>query len=302
MPSAQSITVTRIQPFIGAEIRGVDLTRPLDAETTDALRQALLDHQVIVLRDQDVSREQHRDFAAIFSRKTADVFTYQVNQAHPVPGFPEILSVFADGIKKTAADVWHTDESFRPVPPGVSVLRSRILPSIGGDTVFSSAVQAYAGLPDEIKDKIRSLKALHGPVYAYMRRGSATSFADPEKVKKQHEDNPPYAHPVVRIHPETGRPVLYVNEGYTGPILGLEEKEAEELGRYLFDQFKKPDYQMRVKWSPNTIVVWDNRSVQHYAVADYNEPRRLERITVAGEAIPVGFDDVEARSEAALVA
>lgn len=302
MALAQSMTVTRVQPFIGAEIGGVDLTRPLESGTVDALRQALLDHQVIVLRDQDISREQHRDFAAIFSRKTEDVFTYQVNQAHPVPGFPEILSVFADGIKKTAADVWHTDESFRPIPPGVSVLRSRVLPSIGGDTVFSSAVQAYAGLPDDIKEKIRGLKALHGPVYAYMRRGSGSSFADPDKVKKQHEDNPPYAHPVVRVHPETGRPVLYINEGYTGPILGLDEDEANELSRYLFDQFKKPDYQMRVKWTPNTIVVWDNRSVQHYAVFDYDEPRQLERITVAGEAIPIGLDDVEAQADEALVA
>jgi Probable taurine catabolism dioxygenase len=297
MTSARSIYVTPIQPFIGAEISGVDLTRPLEAEAVHILRQALLDHQVIVLRDQDVSREQHRDFAKIFSNRTEDIFTYQVNQAHPVPGFPEILTVFADGKKKTAADVWHTDESFRAIPPGVSVLRAKVLPSIGGDTLFSSAVQAYAGLPDDVKAKIRNLKALHGPVYAYMRRGSSSSFADPEKVKKQHEENPPYAHPVVRIHPETGRPVLYVNEGYTGPILGLEEKEAEELSRYLFDQFKKPDYQMRHRWSPNTIVVWDNRSVQHYAVADYNEPRQLERITVAGEAIPIGFDEEPAAQE-----
>jgi alpha-ketoglutarate-dependent taurine dioxygenase len=302
MGAAESITITRIQPFIGAEIGGVDLTKPIDPDAAAILRQALLDHQVIVLRDQDVSREQHRAFASIFSNRSEDMFTYQVNQAHPVPDFPEILTVFADGKKKTAADVWHTDESFRAIPPGVSVLRAKILPSIGGDTLFSSAVQAYAALPDEIKAKIGTLKALHGPVYAYMRRGSSSSFADPEKVKKQHEENPPYAHPVVRVHPETGRPVLYVNEGYTGPILGLEEKEAEELGRYLFDQFKKPDYQMRHKWSPNTIVVWDNRSVQHYAVADYDEPRQLERITVAGDAIPVGLEPETAGQEPALVA
>jgi Probable taurine catabolism dioxygenase len=301
MPSGSSIKITRVQPFIGAEITGVDLTQPLDAETKDTLRQALLDHQVIVLRDQDVSREQHRDFARIFSNRTEDIFNCQNNQAHPVPGFPEILTVFADGKKKTAADVWHTDESFRPIPPGVSVLRSKVQPSIGGDTLFSSAVQAYAGLPDEIKAKIRNLKALHGPVYAYMRRGSSSSFADPAKVKKQHEENPPYAHPVVRIHPETGLPVLYVNEGYTGPIVGLED-DGEELLRILFDQFKKPDYQMRHHWSPNTIVVWDNRSVQHYAVADYDEPRQLERITVAGDAIPVGFDAETEEKQATLVA
>lgn len=293
------ITIRKIQPFIGAEISGVDLAQPIVPETASALRQALLDHQVIVLRDQDITREQHREFARIFGHGGENPFTYQDNQAKPVEGFPEILTVFADGIKKTAADVWHTDESFRDMPPGASVLRSRVIPSLGGDTLFSSAVQAYRGLTDEVRERIASLKALHGPVYAYMRRGSATSFADPEKVRKQMEENPPRAHPVVRVHPETGLPTLNVNEGYTGPVVGLPEEESDALLRLLFDQFKKPDYQMRLRWTPNAIAVWDNRSVQHYATADYNEPRHLERITVAGDAVPVGLDH---RAEEALVA
>ena len=123
--------------------------------------------------------------------------------------------------------------------------------------------------------------------------GGLGSNDDPAKVAAHVNANPPHAQPVVRLHPVNGRPCLFVNSNYTGPIVGMESTAGDALRDYLVDQFKKPDYQMRVKWRPNTIVVWDNCQVQHYAVYDYNEPRTMERILVAGDQATIGYDAVE---------
>jgi taurine dioxygenase len=283
------LRIERCQPLIGAEIAGVDLTRPIAPAVADAIRAALVEHQVLVFRDQDISREQHAAFAGLWIEDPATPFHVTVAQAHPIPGHPEIFNVIADGVKKTAADVWHSDESFRRCPPTVSVLRAHVVPRLGGDTIFSSGIAAYARLPDAVKARIRLLKAMHGLEYQEDR-----GLGDPDKLRRHIAANPSVAHPVVRLHPVSGKPVLFVNINYTGPILGLPDSESEALRAYLFDQFTKPDYQMRVRWRPHTIVVWDNRSVQHYAVYDYDEPRRMERILVAGVNPAIGFDDVDA--------
>jgi len=285
------IQIEPCQPFLGAEISGVDLRQPIIEEVADDIRAALLRYQVIVFRDQDINRDQHRALAQIFAEDRNAPFSIQVNQATPVPGYPEILRMATDGTKKIAVDVWHTDESFRVAPPTVSVLRGLTVPSLGGDTVFSSGVAAYEYLPHEVKAKIRDLKALHGAEFIFRYTyGNAT----PDKVEKQKKDFPPLEQPVVRVHPETKLPVLYVNQGYTGPIVGMDEGEGNALLALLFDQIKRPDYQMRVRWRPNSIVIWDNRSVQHYAVGDYTEPRIVERIVVAGAEPAKGFSDVAA--------
>jgi taurine dioxygenase len=283
------LTFTRCQPPIGAEVGNVDLTQPITAPLADEIRAALAQYQVLVFRNQDISREQHRALARLWVRDLQHPFLIQKAQANPIADFPEIYNVAANGVVKSAADVWHTDESFHPTPPTASILRSRIVPSLGGDTVFSSAVAAYDRLPEDIKHKIRYLKALHGPVF----QNSFSVVADQEMLRKRIEDNPPFAHPVVRIHPVNGRPCLFVNFNYTGPIVGLENEEGEALRDYLVDQFKKPDYQMRVKWQPNTIVIWDNCQVQHYAVYHYNEPRAMERILPKGAEVTIGFADIE---------
>lgn len=291
--SAATITATPCQPNIGAEIGGVDLSKPITEDIADAIRSALLKYQVIVLRDQHITREQHKDFARIFVKNTESPFTIPRNQANPIPDYPEILNLMADGIKKTAADVWHSDECFRVWPAVVSVLRGRVVPSLGGDTVFSSAVAAYENLPDDVKQKIRDLKALNSPLYLFANASQAQlNTAGPQGFAKQVSEFPPLAQPIVRIHPETKKPVLYVNKGYSGVIVGMEGEEGSKLLAYLCDQAVKPDYQFRVRWKVDTIVVWDNRSVQHYAVADYSEPRVMERFLVAGNEPAYGFSDL----------
>lgn len=282
-----TISFSKCQPFIGAEVTGVDLTKPISAETASAIRDGLVEHQVLVFRDQDISREQHAEFARIWVADPQTPFHETVAQANPIPGHPEIFNLMADGVNKMAADVWHTDESYRVNPPTASILRARVVPSLGGDTIFSSGIAAYERLPAEVKSKIRYLKALHGLEFQEFRIG------DRDKLNEAIRRNPPVPQPVVRIHPVSKRPVLFVNYNYTGPILGLSSEESDELRTYLFDQFKKPDYQMRVRWQPHTIVVWDNRSVQHYAVYDYNEPRHMERILVAGIEPAIGFADLD---------
>jgi alpha-ketoglutarate-dependent sulfate ester dioxygenase len=281
------ITFTRCQPLIGAEVGNVDLTQPISVVLADEIRAGLARYQVLVFREQDITREQHRALADLWVANRERPFLIQKVQANPIADYPEIFNVIANGSVKTAADVWHTDESFHRAPPTASILRARVVPRLGGDTVFSSAVAAYDRLPDDIKQKIRSLRALHGPQWQNM------AGADPAKVSAYLAANPAQAQPVVRIHPVNARPCLYVNDNYTGPIVGMEDEASRALRDYLVDQFKKPDYQMRVKWQPNTIVVWDNCQVQHYAVYDYNEPRAMERILVAGAEVSLGFQDAE---------
>lgn len=289
------LAFSRCQPLIGAEVGNVDLTQPISPQLAEELREAVSEYQVLVFRDQDISREQHRALGMVWAgERGRDAFLVQKAQANPIADYPEIYNVAADGVVKSAADVWHTDESFHRCPPTVSILRSRVIPSLGGDTVFSSAVAAYDRLPDELKIKIRDLKALHGPVY----QNTYSVVANEEMLRKRIQDNPPFAHPVVRIHPRNGRPCLFVNFNYTGPIVGMEHAEGYALRDYLTGLFKKPDYQMRVKWRPNTIVIWDNCQVQHYAVYDYNEPRAMERILVSGNEPTRGFADIEQRSAA----
>lgn len=289
-------TVTPCQPYIGAEIGGVDLTKPISLELADALRKAVLDYQVIVLRDQDVTREQQLAFAKIFARDEDEPFIIPVGTPR-IDGYPEFVLLSADGVTKNAADIWHTDECYREKPASYTVLRAVKAPSIGGDTVFSSMVAAYRALPDDIKEKIRDLQAWTSPGTvneAYQR--SAVDYA---KFKERADAFPPVLRPVVRIHGETGEPTIFVNERYTSHIEGMDEQESAKLLRCLWDQVKRPDFQMRVRWRQNTITVWDNRSVQHYAVADYNEPRLMERLSL-GDCEPArGFADMEKLHEAA---
>jgi len=147
-------------------------------------------------------------------------------------------------------------------------------------------VAAYAGLSDEVKARIRNLRAVHD--VAKTLAGKAA----PDKVAEMKAQLPPVERPVVRIHPESGVPVLYVNEGFTTHIVGISTAESDSLLSHLFEQIKKPEYQVRFAWQVDSIAFWDNRQVQHYAVTDYNEPRHLESVVLLDDQ-PFGFDQVE---------
>jgi alpha-ketoglutarate-dependent taurine dioxygenase len=269
--------ITPLQPSLGAEVAGIDLSQPLDPAARDALRAALLSYKVLFFRDQDLSHEQHIAFTANFG-------ALEVHPVFSLPEHPEILplkaSYYAGNYRPSVDAEWHSDTTFRPEPSAASVLRARQLPPLGGDTVFVNTVLAYERLPDEVKQRIDRLTAVHDAsiFQQFLPEGQRDSFAT---------DYPPVEHPVVRVHPETGEKAIYVNAVFTRRILGVAPEEGAALLRLLFDQVKRPEFQVRWQWRPNSIAFWDNRSTQHYAVNDYVEERYMERVTLMGDR-PVG--------------
>lgn len=274
--------IAPLQPSLGALIAGIDLAKPLDRPTYDALRATLLKYRVIFFRDQHLTREQHIALGAAFG----DL------EEHPVfslPDYPQILPLISEelkerlpgGYRQTSDGNWHADTTFRAEPSAASILIQRVSPSLGGDTVFANAVASYETLDDETKEHIDGLTAIHD-TRTFLR------FLDTEEKREALQKTfPPVEHPVVRIHPETGEKVLYVNSVFTRHIVGLPEAESDALLAKLFNQVKRPEFQVRWSWKPGSIAFWDNRATQHYAVPDYSEARHMERVTIVGDR-PVG--------------
>jgi len=284
-PSAETaINVAPSGPLLGAEISGVDLTKPLTQAEVAAIRAALLQHKVIFFRDQDISYADHVRFGRYFG----DLEGHPVTAT--VPGFPEILFIeAADGMKISdklypiarPANKWHTDVTFREKPSMGGILRMRKMPAFGGDTIFADTAAIYSDLPPEVKAKIDILDAEHDIIRSYGYR------VTPEKAAQLRAEYPLMIHPVVRRHPETGEKHLFVNHVFTARILGLPDDEAEKLLAYLLDRVKAPEYQIRFRWGENAIAFWDNRATQHYGVLDYWPHERIvERVTVMGEERP----------------
>lgn len=280
MSEALGLEVMPCGPVLGAEVIGLQVGDPVDADVAVALRALLLEHKVLFFRDLDLSHEQHLALGRVWGPL----------EGHPVishvPGYPEILDIRgSDGrVEDTESDrrfrrldKWHTDATFRAAPSLGAVLRARVLPSVGGDTLWVDATAAYDGLPDEIKARIEGLTATHDLLYDFNERIS------PECRASMVAAFPPQHHPIVCVHPETGARTLFVNASFTSRIDGLDEAESALLLRDLLDHFKIPEYQVRFRWTPNAVAIWDNRSTQHYPVADYwPSVRRMERVTIAG--------------------
>ena len=277
------VSISPATPTIGAEISGLGLDRPLTSAEGELLRAAWLRFKVVFFRDQDISHESHVRLGRFFGEL----------EGHPVipsvEGYPEILKIEGvEGVQLTADTLapfqaynkWHTDVTFREKPSITSILRARNLPPLGGDTMWADTAAAYAGLPQPVKDRIEGLEAEHDIVRSFGGRVSE------EKRAQLARDFPPVRHPVVRSHPETGEKILYVNYTFTSRIIGVSEEDSDSLLRLLFDRIKVPEYQVRFRWTPNAIGIWDNRSTQHYAVGDYwPEYRLLERVTVSGDVV-----------------
>lgn len=262
--------ISPLTPRIGAEIDGIDLGGRLTDDDIDEVYQALLRYKVIFFRDQDISEEQHIAFARRFGELEVHPVTPK-DQPHQ-----EIFHLKTQPHRKTGADMWHSDVTWREKPSLGSILRGRIIPEIGGDTMFADMVAAYEGLSPAMKDWVCTLTAVHdGSGFATMQGKPKESFW---------ELYPPQEHPVVRTNPDTGERALYVNCSFTTHIKGLSEKESAWLLQHLYDQASKPEYQCRFRWRTNSFAFWDNRSAQHYAVADYwPEMRAMERVTVTGD-------------------
>ena len=273
------ITVRPINGFIGAEIEGVDLRRPLGPAQFKVVHDALVRYEVIVLRDQDITVDQQMAFGALFGELSIHPFSPNL------PDKPEVIILdYSRDNPPALTDIWHADETFRECPPMATILRAKVVPEVGGDTLFSSMSAAYRGLSERMKHHIHGMEALHDfkpwrPLFGQ---------TDRPKLRKLEDDFPNPWHPVVRLHPVSGRRILYVNQQFCVRIKDLKTDESDILLTFLYRQATIPEYQLRVKWQPNTLVMWDNRSVLHYAAHDYYPARRtMERVTVQGDR-PVG--------------
>jgi len=269
------LTAIPQQPSIGAEIPGIDLRLPLTDELREQVRRLLLRFKVLFFRDQDITRAQHIDFG----RKFGDLDVHPLVQADE----PIIQAISAERFRKSAASVkaytnrWHSDETFRSVPPIASILRAIEVPDIGGDTLFADATAAYDGLTDEVKERIEKLEAVHSLAHGF-------AWYKSQKWEQLNSQYPPVTHPVVRLHPDTGAKVLFVNSVFTSHIVGLDQAESEGLLAHLNAQFTRPEYQVRFKWRKGSLAFWDNRASQHYGVWDFGDAtRELERVTIKGQ-------------------
>jgi taurine dioxygenase len=275
-----AIDIRPMTAALGAEVRGVDLTGELGQETIAALRAALLDHLVLVFRDQDLDTASHIAFA----RRFGEIKLPPVATAHGGP--PEVNVIDQQTPKGEGADNWHADNTYTATPPMGSLLRVVQLPSVGGDTAFASMTAAYQALSAPIRELCDGLTAIHD-VTSSMRKAIERGHSSANLAEIQ-QQLPPVEHPVVIVHPETGQRSLFVNVNSTVRVVGLKDNESDMLLRYLFEHTKQPEFQVRVRWDERTLVFLDNRCTQHYAVPDYHERRVLHRVAVEG-ARPVGI-------------
>lgn len=281
-----SFSIEPMSPTIGAEIGDIDLTRPLDDGQYGALRAALLKHKLLVFRDQDISAAQQ----VALARRFGELEVHPVFPHHPE--HPELVMLGGDSKIPGRENVYHSDVSWRARPSMGSMLRCIECPKVGGDTIWVNMAEAYARLPEATRTALDGLIAVHDLLPALGTRMT------PEEREARRAAFPPAMHPVVRTHPETGERVLYVNEAFTTHLANYIEKHEVRFGfdfrlaemdllQYLYRQAAAPEYQVRLKWRPNTIAFWDNRSTQHYAIQDYFPSRRsMLRATIIGD-VPV---------------
>ena len=284
------VRITRIGVSLGAEISDIDLTEPLSQAQFAAVDAALAEHELLIFRNQAISSEDLMRFGRLFGELTVHPFA-------PAEGLhPELIKFRNDEHSAPfGTDVWHSDETFRAEPPMATILCAKVVPAVGGDTAFASMTAAFDGLSDRMQRFISGLEAIHDIKPFKVLFGDSPEAR--EQLVEYEKRFPPCVHPVVRVHPVTGRRALFVNPNFTIRIKDMDERESRSLLDTLFHQTLVPEYQYRLRWAPDTIAVWDNRSTQHYALHDYYPQKRyMERVTIRGGPV-VG---VEATDEASV--
>jgi taurine dioxygenase len=272
--------IRRLTDHAGAEAVGIDLTRPVSAETKAALNQAFVDHSVLVVREQSLDPDQVLAAVELFG----SVF-HQHNTRFAIPETPQIHYIsnqdrYPDGRRYIPGEGWHTDHSNDARPPKATVLHAVTLPDRGGDTQFANMAAAYAGLPSATKDRITSLMAIH----VYQSSHSARQLMGLSEANKQRVPNA-VLHPVVRTHPENGRKSIYLNPIRIEGILGMDHKEALPLLDELLEHATQEKFQYRHEWRSGDLVMWDNRCLLHKANGDYDmdQTRYLYRVMLQGD-------------------
>jgi len=280
--------LTPITGTFGAELSGERVADGIDGAW---LSRQLVDHRLLVLRDQHLTHAQQVQLARALGEPTP---------AHPVvpghPDHPEILVL--DGAQGGRNARWHTDVTFMPAPPAASVLVGDVMPAFGGDTMWADTRTAYERLSPAVQAAIDTLEAVHriSPL-AYWGEPFDTALGrdDAQRLFDDAAKVPPVIHPVVRVHPVTGRKNLFVNPGFTTHIVGMSRIESDGLLRLLYEHATQPELVLRHRWRAGDVVIWDNRATMHYAVDDYGAAQRcMRRVTIRGTT-PVGPSGAESR-------
>lgn len=283
VPDPASLTIRPVVTAIGAALDGLDLAGPLTKSLHDAIAAALVQHQVIFFRGQSLTDAQLSAFARCFGEPQAA----SESSFGKLAGFPEIdVLSYGGGVQPyVTKELWHTDFSGREMPTMGSVLYCLEAPSTGGDTIWVSLFAAYDALSDRMKAYLDGMQAEHRTIKAFGDDIRSNLWKD-EAGRKRFEQLsalPPAVHPAIRTHPVSGRKALFLNEGYTTRLLGVDRAESDAVLGYLFAHLRTPEFQVRHRWQAGDLAVWDNRSTQHYAVADYSERRLMHRVTIKGD-------------------
>ncbi len=278
MKYPDNIAVRPVAPSIGAEVTGIDLSKPLNDATFEAIHGALMDNEVIIFRGQEgMTPDLHLDLAKRFGTPS-----YSKKLKH-YDGC-EVMSLLEnDGSKKAVGGMWHADNTDYECPPMGSLLFAEVVPSVGGDTMFASMTAAYDALSPGLQVYLQGLTAEHNNEVV-----TRTYAADGSLRSEGMAVDAAVRHPVVRSHPVTKKPCLFVNAAYTRRISDIDENESDHILAMLYKHVMKPEFQVRFRWEPGTLIIWDNTSTQHYALDDYSELRRMRRVQIGGKA-PVRY-------------
>ncbi len=267
----------KIEPVtatIGAEVHDVVLSGNLEPAVLDEIYDALNKHLVLFFRDQDLSPENQFEFAKTFGTPA---------QPHPVyphlPGFDRVVLLENDGDRPPDTDDWHTDLTFQPKTPFLSVLHAREVPETGGDTLWANMYVAFDTLPSEMQTLVSRLSAVHD--MGAFRNSYLGDTNDVDALNAGMASIGSAVHPIAPKHPVTGKQLLFVNRSFTQHIVGMLKAESDGLLEYLFSHIETPNNQVRFRWSKGAVAMWDNRCTQHFAVTDYLPAyRRMHRVIV----------------------
>ncbi|MEC9346775.1 MAG: taurine dioxygenase [Pseudomonadota bacterium] len=275
----QRIRVNPIAGALGAEIEGVDMGQPLGNQVFQEVHDALMAHQVIFFRDQDITPAQH----VAFARQFGELHVHPYAPSHR--DHPEVLILRSSKANRSAANAWHSDVTFQEEPPLGSILLAREVPEHGGDTMWANMYAAYETLSEPMKRYLEGMTA-HNTAGRAQFEKAYDKLSDSEK-KDIHDGRMAEQgahHPVIRTHPVTGRKALYVNSIFTQRLDGVSSRESRAILGYLNEHLQKPEFTCRFRWQKGSVAFWDNRCTQHYAIADYGDAtREMHRVTVCGD-------------------
>lgn len=268
------IHVQRVTGNSGALIQGIDLGKGWDDKAFAVIHNALVEYGVVFLRGQSWNVDQQLEFAKLLGKPA-----YSKKLPFYMGAYAYVSVLENDGTEYPIGALWHTDNTDWECPPMGAVLHCEEVPEYGGDTIWASTYAAYNLLSEPIKRMLDGMTALHdNSIVAELYRGSRGVRNSGLEV------NPPVEHPIIRTHPVTKRKALFVNAGYTRKITGLDSAQSKALLEMLFAQMMRPEVQVRFRWEPNSVAIWDNRCTQHYAVGDYaGQRRKMRRVQIEGD-------------------